>query len=75
MRIVKLHILEAESIIYVSRIAIWNSMRMIIYNFENVCPFNYTAIVVSGKVGYVPVNQFNHTYCVDVVCYLCNWPS
>ena len=24
------------------------------------CPFDYTAFVVSGKVGY-PVNGFNHT--------------
>ena len=24
--------------------------------------------------GWVPVNRFNHTTCMDVVCYLCNWP-
>ena len=26
-------------------------IRRIIYNFLNVCPFDYTAFVVSGKVG------------------------
>ena len=25
-------------------------IRKIIYNFLNVCPFNYTAVAVSGKV-------------------------
>ena len=29
------------------------------------CPFDYTAVAVSGKVG--PVNQVNHTSCVAVV--------
>ena len=27
------------------------SIRRIIYKFLNVCPFDYTAVVVSGKVG------------------------
>ena len=27
------------------------SIRMIIYNFFNVCPFDDMAVVVSGKVG------------------------
>ena len=27
------------------------SIRRIIYNFVNVCPFDYMAVVVSGKVG------------------------
>ena len=26
------------------------SIRRIIYNFLNVCPFDYTAVVVSGKI-------------------------
>ena len=32
----------------------WSSVyiRMIIYKFLNVCPFDYTAVAVSGKVGY-----------------------
>ena len=29
------------------------------------CPFDYTAVAGSGKVG--PVNQVNHTSCVAVV--------
>ena len=33
--------------------------------FLNVCPFDYTAVVGSGKVG--PVNQVNHTLLVAVV--------
>ena len=33
--------------------------------FLNVCPFDYTAVAVSGKVG--PVNQVNHTSWVAVV--------
>ena len=35
---------------------------MFIYNFLNVCPFDYTAVTGSGKVG--PVN---HTSWVAVV--------
>ena len=35
------------------------------YKFLNVCPFNYTAVAGSGKVG--PVNQVNHTSWVAVV--------
>ena len=34
-------------------------IRRFIYNFLNVCPFDYTAVAGSGKVG--PVNQVNHT--------------
>ena len=30
------------------------------------CPFDYTAVAGSGKVG--PVNQVNHTNRNDVVC-------
>ena len=32
----------------------WSSVyiRRIIYKFLNVCPFDYTAVAVSGKVGY-----------------------
>ena len=31
----------------------WSAIfiRRIIYKFLNVCPFNYTAFAVSGKVG------------------------
>ena len=36
-----------------------------IYKFLNVCPFDYTAVAGSGKVG--PVNQVNHTSWVAVV--------
>ena len=36
-----------------------------IYNFLNMCPFDYTAVVGSGKVG--PVNQVNPTSWVTVV--------
>ena len=33
----------------------WSSVyiRRIIYKFLNVCPFDYTAFVISGKVGYL----------------------
>ena len=40
-------------------------IRRFIYKFLNVCPFDYTAVAGSGKVG--PVNQVNHTSWVDVV--------
>ena len=40
-------------------------IRRFIYKFLNVCPFNYTAVAGSGKVG--PVNQVNHTSWVAVV--------
>ena len=40
-------------------------IRRFIYNFLNVCPFDYTAVAGSGKVG--PVNQVNHTSWVAVV--------
>ena len=40
-------------------------IRRFIYNFLNVCPFDYTAVAVSGKVG--PVNQVNHASWVAVV--------
>ena len=40
-------------------------IRRFIYKFLNVCPFDYTAVAGSGKVG--PVNQFNHTSWVAVV--------
>ena len=39
--------------------------RRFIYKFVNVCPFDYTAVAGSGKVG--PVNQVNHTTLVAVV--------
>ena len=38
---------------------------MFIYKFLNVCPFDYTAVAGSGKVG--PVNQVNHRSWVAVV--------
>ena len=41
-------------------------IRGFIYKFLNVCPFDYTAVAGSGKVG--PVNQVNHTNRMDVVC-------
>ena len=34
-------------------------IRRFIYKFLNVCPFDYTAVAGSGKVG--SVNQVNHT--------------
>ena len=34
-------------------------IRRFIYKFLNVCPFDYTAVAGSGKVG--PVNQVNNT--------------
>ena len=40
-------------------------IRRFIYKFLNVCPFDYTAVAGSGKVG--PVNQVNHTSWVTVV--------
>ena len=40
-------------------------IRRFIYKFSNVCPFDYTAVAGSGKVG--PVNQVNHTSWVTVV--------
>ena len=40
-------------------------LRRFIYKFLNVCPFDYTAVAGTGKVG--PVNQVNHTSWVDVV--------
>ena len=40
-------------------------IRRFIHKFLNVCPFYYTAVAGSGKVG--PVNQVNHTSWVDVV--------
>ena len=40
-------------------------IRRFIYKFLNVCPFDYTAVAGSGKVG--PVNQVNHTSWVAVV--------
>ena len=40
-------------------------IRRFIYKFLNVCPFDYTAVAGSGKVG--PVNEVNHTSWVAVV--------
>ena len=40
-------------------------IRRSIYNFLNVCPFDYTVVAGSGKVW--PVNQVNHTSWVAVV--------
>ena len=40
-------------------------IRRFIYKFLNVCPFEYTAVAGSGKVG--PVNQVNHTSWVAIV--------
>ena len=41
------------------------SIRRIIYKFRNVCPFDYTVVMVSGKVELV--NRFNNTSRVAVV--------
>ena len=40
-------------------------IRRFIYKCLNVCPFDYTAVAGSGKVG--PVNQVNHTIWAAVV--------
>ena len=40
-------------------------IRRFIYKFLNVCPFDYTAVAGSRKVG--PVNQVHHTSLVAVV--------
>ena len=40
-------------------------LRRFINKFLNACPFDYTAVAGSGKVG--PVNQVNHTSWVAVV--------
>ena len=32
--------------------SVFDYIRRIIYKFLNVCPFDYTAVAVSGKVGY-----------------------
>ena len=40
-------------------------IRRFIYKFLKMCPFDYTAVAGSGKVG--PVNQVNHTSLVAVV--------
>ena len=40
-------------------------IRRFMYKFLNVCPFDYTAVAGSGKVG--PVNQVNHTSWLAVV--------
>ena len=49
-------------------------VRRFIYKFLNVCPFDYTAVAGSGKVG--PVNQVNHTNRMDVVyCHLIDRPQ
>ena len=39
-------------------------IRRFIYKFVNVCPFDYTAVAGSGKIG--PVNQVNHTSWIAV---------
>ena len=39
-------------------------IRRFIYKFLNLCPFDYTAVAGSGKVG--PVNQVNNTSWVTV---------
>ena len=40
-------------------------IRRFIYKFLNVCPFDYTAVAGSGKVG--PANQVNHTSQVAII--------
>ena len=40
-------------------------IRRFIYKILNVCPFDYTDVVGSGKVG--PVNQINHTSWLVIV--------
>ena len=40
-------------------------IRRFIYKLLNVCPFDYTAVAGSGKVGHV--NQVNHTSWMAVV--------
>ena len=52
-------------------LSVWGScwfvvyIRRFIYKFVNVCPFDYTAVAGSGKVG--PLNQVYHTSLVAVV--------
>ena len=46
----------------------WGGCWFVVYIrrlIKNVCPFDYTAVAGSGKVG--PVNQVNHTSWVAVV--------
>ena len=43
---------------------VYTCIMMFIYKFLNVCPFDYTAVAGSGKVG--PVNQVNHTSWVAI---------
>ena len=38
-----------RSVLYVCWFAVY--IRRFIYKFLNVCPFDYTAVAVSGKVG------------------------
>ena len=40
-------------------------IRRFVHKFLNVCPFDYTAVAGSGKVG--PVNQVKHTSWVAIV--------
>ena len=44
---------------------VYTCIRRFIYNFLNVCPFDYTAVAGNGKVW--PINQVNHTSWVVVV--------
>ena len=69
-----LAILHLSSMLYVYRfydLSAWCGcwfvvyIRSFIYKFLNVCPFDYTAVAGSAKVG--PVNQLNHTSWVAVV--------
>ena len=59
------------SCIYFHGLSAWGGcwfvvyIRRFIYAFLNVCPFDYTAVSGSGKIG--PVNQVNHTSWVAVV--------
>ena len=43
----------------------WKHISFVFNLFLNVCPFDYTAVAGSGKVG--PVNQVNHNSWVAVV--------
>ena len=57
--------------LFFNYLSTWNGcwfvvyVRRFIYNFLNVCTFDYTAVAGSRKVG--PVNQVNHTSWVAVV--------
>ena len=46
---------------------------------ENLEQFNNASeieqVIRQPQKGNLLLDRFNHTNCVDIVCYLCNWPS